>query len=54
LSGRRLFDVARGEEVDVLLKQILEAGGRVVSVVPKQGSLEDLVVKMLSDSEVEA
>jgi hypothetical protein len=51
LGGQRLFVVSSLQVQQQLLEEILRARGTVVSVAPRQASLEDLVVRMLSGVE---
>jgi ABC-2 type transport system ATP-binding protein len=51
LSGQRLFVVASLDLQQRLLEEVSQARGTIVSVTPRQASLEDLVVRMLSGVE---
>ncbi|MFZ5444879.1 MAG: ABC transporter ATP-binding protein [Myxococcota bacterium] len=51
LGDRQVFTAATPELTHWLLGEVLKSSARVVSVVPRRSSLEDLVVRMLANSE---
>lgn len=50
-EGQKLFTVAVGDSVNQTLAELIKQGGTIVSVVPRQASLEDLVVRLLEKEE---
>lgn len=54
LGGRRMFVVNSGHDSNRLLGEIMSSQGRIVAVSPRQGSLEDLVVRMLTTQGVKS
>lgn len=50
-GGQRSFVVPSSDTLERLLRAVHGAGARVISITPRRASLEDLVVRMLSQDE---